>query len=94
MWRCTDRGDTRSRKVGISRSVYRLPRSGLVQGRAFFVWRRGGQPSVRGETVIAATVDEKRLGRNRYPDAALWGLNRGGCRGGREIRLCGARHGS
>ena len=66
----------------------------LTEGRAFFVWRRGGQPWGRGETVVAAPVDEKRLGRNRDPDTALWGLNRGGCRGGRGIRLCGERHGS
>ena len=65
-----------------------------LEGRAFLVWRRGGKTSGRGETVVAATVDEKRLGRNRDPGAALWGLNRGGCRGGRGTRPCGGRHGN
>ena len=49
---------------------------GLTEGRAFLVWRRGGKTPGRGETVAAATVDEKRLGRNRWSDARLWGWHR------------------
>jgi hypothetical protein len=32
-----------------------------TERRAFFVWRRGGQPSGRGEAVVAAPVDKNAL---------------------------------
>ena len=52
----------------------------LVQCRAFFGWRRGGdRPTVAGR--FTAPLTEKWIGRNRCPDARLWALH------GREALL-------
>ena len=51
----------------------------------------GRQADERG---LAAAVGKKRIALSRCPGAALWGLNRGGYRGGRGLWPCDGRHGS
>jgi hypothetical protein len=50
-------------------NIRSLPR--LTERRAFFVWRRGGKTSGRGEAVTAAPLDKKRSAFSGHaPDAA------------------------
>ena len=81
----------------------------LSPGQARSLWQ-GGPASENAERFLSGgaaprrrvtddcgprrAVGKKRIALNRCSGAALWGLNRGGCRGGRGTRHCGVCHGS